>query len=63
MDKPELTLEQQFRIRFTQDTISDLLDAGRKEEVITLIGDILRHDLARENYLMGQLGRGLGLLQ
>ena len=61
MDKPELTLEQQFRIRFTQDTINDLLEEGRRQEVLDLIADIMRHDLARENYLMGELKIKLGL--
>lgn len=61
MDKPQLTLEQEFRIRFTQSTINGLLEEGRKEEVLDLIADIMRHDLARENYLMGELKIKLGL--
>lgn len=61
MDKPQLTLEQEFRIRFTQSTISDLIEEGRRQEVLDLIADIMRHDLARENYLMGELKIKLGL--
>lgn len=61
MSHGELTLEQQFLVRQSEDAVRRAIASGDYEEVVLLFRSLQTHYLQRENFLCQQLKQKWGL--